>query len=589
MTTTRYELRDATGALIAIHERIDDGADKRLLWRGPDGRLGLGEMPLADVPLYGAHLLGDWAPSRAIVITEGEKAAQALLDAGLPALGTCTGASATPSRTVLGELTGRHVVLWPDADDVGTGHMRRIAAILNDVAASVRWLSWSDAPTHGDAFDYLQGTKGASAHTVDEARALLDAAGDVPDGDAFEHRGLGYHGKYGRVDLSLDRLAWSRGELHGELVVRLDDAHVVQTRFNASQDAARSGMAKRMRDKFPHDKIEWGTTFEAFCVRVLAEERTGEPFRVVGRNPRRPATPYLMYPMLPEHKPTILFGEGASGKSTLASAVVVSVTTGVPVLDGWMVTRPTRALVLDWEADEYEWNDRVALIAKGAGLDAPEIDYRYCGARGLVDQVEDVARHIVARGIGLVIVDSVGMASPANSMGGDANESAIRLFQALRHLRVTSLLIDHVSKAAADQEGGALRPYGSIFKVNLARSVFELKRGDASDPLHGHAALYHRKCNGGPIVPPVGVCYEYADDYWRLDREAIDDDDLTAALPLDRQIEGVLREHGRLTPKEIADALGLPGNKVRAILSRFDGKKFTHLDDGDWGLCYVAA
>jgi putative DNA primase/helicase len=148
---TRFEIRDAAGELVAIHCRLGDGPGKKLWWELPDGRRGLGGLPLADLPLFGIERLD----GRATVVTEGEKAAQALQDAGMPAVGTVTGAAATPGRAALADLTGRSIVLWPDADDVGGKHMKRIADGLAGIVADVRRIDWPDAPEHGDAADYL--------------------------------------------------------------------------------------------------------------------------------------------------------------------------------------------------------------------------------------------------------------------------------------------------------------------------------------------------------------------------------------------------------------------------------------------------
>lgn len=150
MTTDRYEARDATGALHAVHCRIGTGQGKRVWWELPDGTRGLGDWPLADLPLYGIHLL-DKRPT--VVITEGEKAAQSLIDRGIPAVGTVTGASATPGRKALAELTGRYVILWPDNDDVGRAHMDRVGGTLAEIGVLTYLVLWPDAPEHGDAAD----------------------------------------------------------------------------------------------------------------------------------------------------------------------------------------------------------------------------------------------------------------------------------------------------------------------------------------------------------------------------------------------------------------------------------------------------
>jgi hypothetical protein len=86
-------------------------------------------VPVAAAPLWGSERLAA-ALHGPVYVTEGEKAAAALLAAGASALGTVTGASGTPGAVALEVLAGRRVILWPDADDVGRAHMARIAALL---------------------------------------------------------------------------------------------------------------------------------------------------------------------------------------------------------------------------------------------------------------------------------------------------------------------------------------------------------------------------------------------------------------------------------------------------------------------------
>jgi hypothetical protein len=153
--TTTYRVRDAGGRLVADHVREDlpDGT-KRVRWKQPDGRWGLNGTPLADLPLYGAELVSDLGEDELIVLTEGEKARDALEAARIPAVGTVTGASGTPGAEALEVLRGHRVVLWADNDDAGRAHMQRIAETLHDVAAEVLVYTWDEAPEKGDAADH---------------------------------------------------------------------------------------------------------------------------------------------------------------------------------------------------------------------------------------------------------------------------------------------------------------------------------------------------------------------------------------------------------------------------------------------------
>ena len=180
MIVLRYELRDASGVLVAVHCRQDGPDGKRMWWEQPDGTPGLGGLSTADLPLYRIELLSG---TPTVILVEGEKAADALLEIGVQAVGTVTGASATPGAIPLAELTGRSVHVWPDNDDVGHKHMQRVAAGLAGIATAVSMIDWSDAPAHGDAADFLAagGTRRDVEALVDSARPVPPVAGPVPE------------------------------------------------------------------------------------------------------------------------------------------------------------------------------------------------------------------------------------------------------------------------------------------------------------------------------------------------------------------------------------------------------------------------
>jgi putative DNA primase/helicase len=174
-----YVIRTLEGEPAAIHERVDTASGKRLTWRQPDGTSGLNGTPTADLPLFGSERLAGWDVSRPVLIVEGEKAALALLRSGFRALGTVTGASSAPSVNVLQSLRDHHVIVWPDADDAGRKHMHKVAERLTGIVASLRLLTWSEAPEHGDAADLLAGGSAADVDRLLESAQPLTAPGPV--------------------------------------------------------------------------------------------------------------------------------------------------------------------------------------------------------------------------------------------------------------------------------------------------------------------------------------------------------------------------------------------------------------------------
>lgn len=150
-----YHVRDHTGRVAAIHHRQDEGdGKKRVWWTTPEGKSGLGGLKGDSLPLWGAESISGVDPDEIVVMCEGEKAAFALTYRGIPAVGTVTGASGTPSGESLEVLRGRRVILWPDADEEGKKHMHRVGKQLAEIAAEVRWYEWGDAPEKGDAADH---------------------------------------------------------------------------------------------------------------------------------------------------------------------------------------------------------------------------------------------------------------------------------------------------------------------------------------------------------------------------------------------------------------------------------------------------
>jgi hypothetical protein len=169
--TYQWDLKDAAGNLIAQHFRKDYADRPKQYWFSRNGQKHLGGLPTADLPLYRTEQVSTWDVEKPIILTEGEKACDELWRHGYASLATVTGASGTPSVAVLEILRGRHVILWPDNDEVGRKHMDRIGALLQGIAASVRLLSWGEQPKD-DAFDFFNRAKGTTEqldHLIEDA------------------------------------------------------------------------------------------------------------------------------------------------------------------------------------------------------------------------------------------------------------------------------------------------------------------------------------------------------------------------------------------------------------------------------------
>lgn len=402
----------------------------------------------------------------------------------------------------------------------------------------------------------------------------------------LERVGLGYRCRWDEagVEVRADRIRESRGELSCELRVSghragagIAELPLYAGRFSLSSLAARKTAAGYLAAR--GNGADYAEILEQFCTAVMAEERRGEPFEQVGRAPLRTALEHRLAPLLPLDDPAWLYAPFAVGKTTIAAAAALSVAAGVEVIPG-MRPRQCPVLILDWEARHAAWNDRIARIAAGHGVTVPAtIHYRRC-ARALPDQVPEVAAFATEHGVGLVIIDSAGKAIPSAREGVDANEGALQLTRALRAIGGTSLVIDHVRGDQLGTEQAIARPYGSVYKLNEARSAWELRRERDSVPNRADLALIHAKVNDGPRQAPIGLAIEYDGDTGpiRFVRADIEAPELLRALSRPEHMARLLHAGPRST-RDLAEQIGCKESDVRQVLSRHP-ERFLRLPDG---------
>lgn len=393
------------------------------------------------------------------------------------------------------------------------------------------------------------------------------------------------------VQITVKRLSDDRRNQTTSAEIRVESldpaakGHVHQSRINLTSTQAKAGLAKKLKEY--NEGIGWDNIVEALCFQTLEMHRQGEPLQMIGDAPLSGGTKYRLWPVCPESMPALIFGEGGTGKSFLALMAAILVQTG----HRYAGLRPTQGnvLYLDYETSAETQNERVRAICAGMKMEPVQIAYRYC-YHPLAEDIETIQDMVHERGITFIVVDSMGPAC-----GGDPNEAelAIRMFNALRQFRCSSLLVDHVAKNL--QDGQKASPYGSVYKTNLARSVWQIKPVKDLEDYHTRVALYHRKVNFGPLRRDglgFGLTYQN-DEHEQLLSVSIqavavpEDTDLRKGLSLRRQIEACLAGGRKLTLDDLCVELEMEEPDRRAVLRSTLAAgmgKYVHKWGEEWGL-----
>ena len=173
--TAKWDYLDAEGQLIAVVYRYDPPGGKKEFrpWDAKRRKMA----PPEPRPLY--HQPGI-ATADTVVLVEGEKCAQALIDAGIVATTAMHGANAPVDKTDWSPLAGRTVLIWPDKDKPGWDYADAAShAILAAGARGCRILyPPEDKPEGWDAADAI--VEGFDVNGLLRAGACLPVASQAP-------------------------------------------------------------------------------------------------------------------------------------------------------------------------------------------------------------------------------------------------------------------------------------------------------------------------------------------------------------------------------------------------------------------------
>lgn len=411
-----------------------------------------------------------------------------------------------------------------------------------------------------------------------KSRATVHVA---PDGDTMT---VDFHDA--QVYATLDRWREARGDVWANLRLTTSlpamGPILHESRWNLSSTTHREEIARSLRRRY--EGLDWLDLLHALAILALDRRRVGEPVVMAGRLPATAGPRYLLDPLVLRDELNLLYGAGGTGKSFLAIAVALAIQEPWSALGpGVPLDTHVPGLYLDFETSPQEIDSRVKMIAAGAHASpVPELAVKRCSG-ALADQVDDLRRVVAQVRAKFVVVDSAGAACAGEP---ESAEVTLRLTNAIRALRVTALLIDHLPKEGED-------PFGSVYKINAARNVWRIRREQQEGTHEITVGLWHRKTNASHLHKPLGFTLAFSEvgdrvRFTRADLTAVES--FRETLPLRDLIRGYLLAEGAASMKQIADALGKPYDAVRMALKRMDGKGVTRLpseapgDEVRWGI-----
>jgi len=289
---------------------------------------------------------------------------------------------------------------------------------------------------------------------------------------------------------------------------------------------------------------------------------TGDTFKVIqlcDENEPQGERPFLIDGVMPERFPTALYGDGGTAKTMLANHLAQSVARGEPEWLGHRITKRTNVLIIDFELDHEEQVRRAYELTRGMGHSAPaEGVYYLCAA-------SQSSRSVLTRaigfceenGVGLVIIDSLGVA-----MEGDAEASRDVLrfvkdtIDPFRAAGITSCIIDHQSKLQAGERYQNKTMFGSVYKRNMVRSVFQIEVNERLDD-GLRLILRHNKTNFGKQLDPFGARITWEHKTTKIESDELTQSELAAEGTMNVKDRILLAlEDGPMYPDELLDIVG---------------------------------
>ena len=380
-----------------------------------------------------------------------------------------------------------------------------------------------------------------------------------------------------RAEVSRMEKKTEKGEITWTSERPLSAGHLLTGNAGFTSVTSKNAMAKALTEE--DREVRWKQVVEQCCTAALNDFRTGLPeVQLTGDKVISAESKWLIEPVIQYQNPTLIYGPGSSGKSWFAQYLAVLADAGMN--HGGLGVEPANVLYLDWETDSGELGTRITMIRKGLGFETKSGVWYKSMNQGLAIDIETVKSIVMRREISFVVLDSLGAACMGEPESADI---VLGMFRALRSLRVTSLCVDHTNKE------GYL--FGSVYKFNEGRQIFEIKKDQKPGENRLVFGLFHRKANNSQMIRDLGFELSFADpEQVAVNRKDVRDTELESEQSFPQRVLNTYNRNGTAmyTVAEMAEELSTEKKIVsdavaRTVLERLvrDGSLVKHHANGN--------
>jgi RecA-family ATPase len=230
-------------------------------------------------------------------------------------------------------------------------------------------------------------------------------------------------------------------------------------------------LAKAIEDDDNEKKIKLLSEISDFQI-----ENTRDEVVLLADQKITPRT-WLLEGAIPDGFPTIIYGAGGMGKSFLAlHLAILACQGGQRFMNPKFPKEPRNTLIVDYELDLNEQARRAQQVTSGLNNpDVPTNLHYFSPSDSLLRVFPKLKGIIKSKDISFVIIDSIG----ASGTDGESVQDVVSMLTKLKDLGVATLVLDHQSKMQTGDKYGSKTPFGSVYKENLSRSVFQLSKVEA--------------------------------------------------------------------------------------------------------------